>query len=84
MAFLKEHEVDLLVLDMIMEPGMDGLDTYKSALNIRPRQRAIIVSGLSESDRVREAQSLGVGGYVRKPYVKEKLGVAVRQELDER
>ena len=35
-AYLKEHEVDLLVLDMIMDPGMDGLDTYKSVLEIHP------------------------------------------------
>jgi len=30
--YLKEHKVDLLVLDMIMDPGMDGLDTYRSVL----------------------------------------------------
>ncbi len=26
-AYLKEHKVDLMVLDMIMDPGIDGLDT---------------------------------------------------------
>jgi len=36
----------------------------------------------SEPDRVHTAQSLGAGAYVRKPYVKEKLGPAVRKELD--
>jgi len=81
-AYMKEHEVDLIVLDMIMDPGMDGLDTYRSILDIRPKQRAIIVSGFSESDRVRAAKGLGAGGYVRKPYIKEKLGLAVRKELD--
>jgi DNA-binding NtrC family response regulator len=48
----------------------------------RPKQRAIIVSGFSESDRVHEAQGLGAGAYVKKPYVKEKLGMAVRKELE--
>ena len=81
-AYMKEHEVDLMVLDMIMDPGMDGLDTYRSILEIRPKQRAIIVSGFSESDRVRAAKDLGAGAYVRKPYIKEKLGLAVRKELD--
>jgi len=82
MAYLKEHEVDLMVLDMIMDTGMDGLDTYKSILNIRPNQKAIIVSGFSESDRVKAAINLGAGAYVRKPYIREKLGMAVRKELD--
>jgi PAS domain S-box-containing protein len=81
-AYLKEHHVDLMVLDMIMDPGMDGLDTYRSILEIHPKQKAIIVSGFSESDRVKAAQKLGAGTYVRKPYVIEKLGLAVRKELD--
>ena len=74
--YLKEH------LDMIMDPGMDGLDTYRQVINVRKNQKAIIVSGFSESDRVKEARSLGAGAYVRKPYIKEKLGLAVRKELE--
>jgi YesN/AraC family two-component response regulator len=65
-----------------MDPGMDGLDTYKSILEIHPKQKAIIVSGFSESDRVHAAQDLGAGAYVRKPYVIEKLGLAAKKELD--
>jgi two-component system, cell cycle sensor histidine kinase and response regulator CckA len=80
-AYLKEHQVDLLVLDMIMDPNMNGLDTYKSILDIHPHQKAIIVSGFSESDRVKAAEDLGAGAYVKKPYVIEKLGLAVRKEL---
>jgi YesN/AraC family two-component response regulator len=67
---------------MIMDPGMDGLDTYKAIVEIYPQQKAIIVSGFSETERVRHARSLGVGDYLRKPYVIEKLGLAVRKELD--
>jgi PAS domain S-box-containing protein len=81
-AYLKEHEVDLIILDMIMDPGMDGLDTYRSVLEIRPKQKAIIVSGFSETERVSTAQALGAGAYVRKPYIMERLGLAVRKELD--
>lgn len=80
--YLKDHKADLVVLDMIMDPGMDGLDTYKQILDILPKQKAVIVSGYSETDRVNEVQMLGAGTYVRKPYVLEKLGLAVRKELD--
>ena len=80
--FLKNNPVDLLILDMIMDPGMEGLDTYRSILDIRPKQKAVIVSCFSESDRVTAAQALGVGAYVRKPYVIEKLGLAVKNELE--
>jgi PAS domain S-box-containing protein len=82
LEYLREHKVNLLVLDMIMEPGIDGLETYRKVLTINPKQKAIIVSGFSETERVREAQKLGAGAYVKKPYVMEKIGVAIRQELD--
>jgi DNA-binding NarL/FixJ family response regulator len=40
------------------------------------------VSGFSETDQVREAQKLGAGAYVKKPYLLEKIGLAIRAELD--
>ncbi|MGO8942514.1 MAG: PAS domain S-box protein [Syntrophobacteraceae bacterium] len=80
--YLKQNEVDLVVLDMIMDPGMDGLDTYAKILEIHTHQRAIIVSGFSETERVSRAQALGAGTYVKKPYVLEELGLGVRKELD--
>lgn len=80
--YLQHHRVDLVILDMIMDPGLDGLATYRNILEIQPRQKAIIVSGFSETERVVKARELGAGAYVKKPYVLEKLGVAVRKELD--
>jgi DNA-binding NarL/FixJ family response regulator len=67
---------------MIMEPGMDGLETYREILKIRPAQKAIIASGYSESVRVKEALQLGAGTYVKKPYLLEKIGRAIRGELE--
>ena len=83
-AYMKENSADLLVLDMIMEPGIDGLETYKRILELRPGQKAIIASGFSETERVKEAQKLGAGEYIRKPYTIEKIGLAVRSELMKR
>lgn len=82
LEYLKEHTADLVVLDMIMDPGIDGLETYKRMLDINRHQKAIITSGYSESQRVKEAQDLGVGTYIKKPYLMEQLGRAVRTELD--
>ncbi len=81
LAFLRLRNVDLVVLDMIMDPGMDGLETYQRIVGIHPGQKAIIVSGFSETDRVKAAQALGAGAYVRKPYVLERIGAAIRNEL---
>jgi len=80
--FLKENDVDLCIIDMIMEPGIDGLDTYKEIIRIQPKIKAIIASGFSESLRVKEALKLGVNYYVPKPYTIEKIGMAVRKVLN--
>ena len=79
---MRNNSADLLVLDMIMDPGIDGLDTYKRILQLHPGQKAIIVSGFSETERVREAQRLGARSYIKKPYTLDELGVAVRAALD--
>ena len=80
--YLKENKADILVLDMIMTPGIDGLETYQRVLAVNPKQKVILVSGFSETERVGEAQKLGAGAYVKKPYALEKIGVAIRDELN--
>lgn len=82
LAFLKANRVDLMILDMIMDPGIDGLETYRRTVELNPGQKALIASGYSETHRVREAQSLGAGQYIRKPYTIEKIALAVKKELE--
>ena len=79
--YLKTNKADLLLLDMIMAPGMDGLDTYRKILELHPEQKALIASGFSETDRVKALQSLGAGAYIRKPFLLERIGLAVKKEL---
>ncbi len=79
--FLKNHRADLVVLDMIMDPGIDGLETYQRVVRHHPRQKAIITSGFAETARVHQAQKLRAGAYVKKPFTIETLGTAIRSEL---
>jgi len=79
--FLKTEQVDLLLLDMIMDPGMNGRETYEQIKEINPLQKAIIVSGFAETEDVRATQKLGAGPYIKKPITLEILGLAVKDEL---
>jgi PAS domain S-box-containing protein len=81
--YMKDNSADLLVLDMIMNPGIDGLETYRRILGLHPGQKAILVSGFSETQRVKEAQRLGAGAYIKKPYILRNIGTAIRNELDQ-
>jgi two-component system, cell cycle sensor histidine kinase and response regulator CckA len=80
--YIKQNRVDLLLLDMIMDPGIDGLETYRRIIEIYPGQRAVLASGFSESDRVHEARRLGAGLYVKKPYRIKTIAKAVRDVLE--
>jgi signal transduction histidine kinase/CheY-like chemotaxis protein len=81
-AFVRENKVDLVVLDMIMDPGIDGLETYSRLQALRPDLKTLLVSGFSETGRVKNAQLLGAGAYVKKPFGIETIGLAVRKELN--
>jgi CheY-like chemotaxis protein len=79
--YLKENTVDLLLLDMIMDPGINGCETYERIIEIHPNQKAIIISGFAETDEVKQAQKLGAGKYIKKPFALEKIGFAIKEEL---
>ncbi len=80
--YLLENSVHLVVLDMLMDPGMDGRTTYEKILTLSANQKAIVASGFSESLDVKAMFKLGVGGFISKPYSVEQLCQAVRKELD--
>ncbi len=81
LKFLQENPVDLVVIDMLMEPGMNGRQAYEQMLVLHPDQKAIIVSGFSESDDVKAALQQGAGGFIKKPYSMEELARAVKLAL---
>lgn len=65
-AYLEKNKADLILLDMIMDPGINGRETYERIIKIHPHQKAIIVSGFAETDDVKETQRLGAGPYIKK------------------
>jgi len=79
--YVQDTPVDLLLLDMLMPPGINGLETYKQILAIYPEQRAVLASGFSESEDVKAALELGASYFIKKPYVIEQLAVVLYSTL---
>ncbi|UCH23039.1 MAG: response regulator [Deltaproteobacteria bacterium] len=80
--YMRDNSADILLLDMIMDPGIDGLETYRQILEVHPNQKAIIASGFSETSRVAELQRLGGGEYIRKPYCLDTIGIVIKKALE--
>ena len=68
-GFLRDHRgpLDLVLLDLTM-PGLTGDETLRHLRQIRPELRAIIMSGYSEGETMQRCASLGVAGYLPKPF----------------
>ncbi|MCP4582468.1 MAG: PAS domain S-box protein [candidate division Zixibacteria bacterium] len=81
--FIKNNPQDLLILDMIMPGHIDGAETYRQALEVNPDQKAIIVSGYAETERIQYANKLGAKSFIKKPLTIKTVAVAVRKELDQ-
>ncbi|MCB2182303.1 MAG: response regulator [Desulfobulbaceae bacterium] len=80
--YLQDKSVHLVLLDMIMGPNMNGVETYKEIVKIHPGQKAIIASGFSKNRDVQQAIELGAGGFIKKPYSIELLGKTIKEELE--
>jgi PAS domain S-box-containing protein len=81
--YIESNHVDLVVLDMIMNPSISGLETYRRIKRIKPGQKAVVVSGYSESEDVMETLNLGAGAFIKKPYTIMDMGIAIKEELKE-
>lgn len=81
-AWLRDNDAELVLLDMVMESDFDGLDTLMAIQEIRPQQRCVLVTGYAGSGRVQQALELGAGKCLAKPYTQNDLADAVRLELD--
>ncbi len=82
LSFIRQTPVDLLIIDMLMEPGLNGHQTYRKILAVRPQQKAIVASGFSESDDVKATLKLGAHGFIKKPYSMHQIAQVVKEALN--
>jgi len=81
--FLRNNSVDLLILDMLMEPGISGLETLGRIMDFKPKQKAVIASGFSQQESIEEARVLGVADFIVKTYSVETIGECLHKVLEE-
>ena len=82
MEFTKTTPVDLIILDMLMDPGINGCETFERIVQHRPNQKAIITSGYSDAEDINRAMRLGISQFVKKPYSLHELALALKMEIN--
>jgi CheY-like chemotaxis protein len=81
---VRQKKYDLLLLDMLMEPNMDGLETFLEILKIHPNQKIVLMSGFIETERVKEALRLGASSFLKKPYTRRQLIDAISRAISQK
>lgn len=82
--YLSGEKVDLVILDMVMTPGINGCETYRRILELHPGQKSIITSGFSESTDVQQTLALGARRFVKKPYLIGMIAAVIQDTLRNR
>ena len=78
--YLKERDVDIMLLDLILGPGVDGLETCELAFKCRPNIKVLLVSGYSRPKGLSKLQRLGAVDYLQKPFTFESISKALNSE----
>jgi CheY-like chemotaxis protein len=71
---------DLVVTDLTM-PHMSGTDLAAKLLKIRPGLPILLLSGFTEAIAPEQLSSLGLRGFLAKPFLPAALAEAVRRAL---
>lgn len=83
-ACIRTVNPDIVLLDLVMDPGINGVETLRQIRQIAPRVHAILVSGYARPSDVAAAHAMGAGAYLIKPVASGMLANEVRRELDTR
>jgi DNA-binding NtrC family response regulator len=71
----------LVILDVQLGEGEDGLDIYERIVKLVPHQKAMLASGHAPTHRIEAALELGIP-WLQKPYTADALTDIVRTALD--
>jgi DNA-binding NarL/FixJ family response regulator len=78
LKYLESHKVDLVISDNML-PGMDGVTFTRKARQLYPDLKVIMLSMITDEEKVFEALEAGVMGYLPKEVSKNELIMAIRK-----
>ncbi len=81
LELVNNERFDLVMIDIVIPEGPDGVEIYKRILQLSPDQKVIIMSGYSESEKIKQVREIGDAEYLRKPFTYEVLAKAVSDSL---
>lgn len=64
--FCRSNPVDLVIMDVVMGSGMDGIDAAREIKRIRPQIKILIITSMAEAEYLQRARAYGVESFWHK------------------
>jgi len=84
LELLGKREFDVIILDIKMPGGMDGIETLKEIKKVQPLAEVILLTGHASVESSIEGMRLGAFDYVLKPIKLEELFPKVAQAFEKK
>jgi len=81
---MKEKTFDVVILDVKMPGGMDGIEALREMKNIQPSAEVILLTGHASVETSIEGMKLGAFDYLLKPIRLEDLLKKVAQAIEKK
>jgi len=78
----KMHTPDIVTMDITM-PIMDGIETIKQLIAMKPEVQILVISALSDKATLLNAIKLGASGFLCKPFNDSDLIEAIEELIEE-
>ena len=82
LEMMGKRDFDVVILDIKMPGGMDGIETLKEIKKIQPLTEVILLTGHASVESSIEGMKLGAFDYVLKPIKLEELFPKVAQAFE--
>jgi len=79
---VEEHSPEIILLDVWMPRGIDGLETLKEIKKINQAPAVIMISGHANIDVAVQATKLGAYDFLEKPLSLEKVLIIIKRALE--
>jgi len=84
LELMEEKLFDVVILDIKMPGGMDGIETLREIKKIRPLTEVILLTGHGSVETSIEGMKLGAFDYLLKPVKLEELLVKLAQAFEKK
>ena len=84
LELMKKKLFDVIILDIKMPGGMDGIDALKEMKKIQPLAEVILLTGHASVETSIEGMKLGAFDYLLKPVKLEELMVKMAEAFEKK